>query len=147
MPDNTGRKQTGRWKKGQSGNPAGRPRGSRSRATVAVEELLGGEVEALTRKAVELALAGDTTALRLCLERLAPPVRERPIELELPPITSAKDLPKAVAALLQAVASGSVTAGEAEKLGRLVGQYVQAVEVAEIEERLLDLEEAAKKAK
>jgi hypothetical protein len=145
MPDNTGRKQAGRWKKGESGNPAGRPRGARSRATVAVEELLEGEVEALTRKAVELALGGDTTALRLCLERLAPPVRERPLELELPPIESAKDLPRAVASLLQAVATGTVTAGEAEKLGRLVGQYVQAVEVAEIEERLRTLEEAAEK--
>jgi hypothetical protein len=143
MPDNTERKQAGRWKSGQSGNPAGRPRGSRSRVTQAVEALLEGEAELLTRKAVELALAGDTTALRLCLERLAPPVRERPLEIELPPIASAKDLPRAVAALLQAVASGAVTAGEAEKLGRLVGQYVQAVEVAEIEARLRALEEAA----
>ena len=49
-----------------------RPKGARNRATLAAETLLDGEAEALTRKAVELALAGDTTALRLCLERVLP---------------------------------------------------------------------------
>ena len=59
-------KQRGRpFIKGQSGNPAGRPRGSRNRATRAMQTLLDGEAQALTRKAVELALEGDTTALRL----------------------------------------------------------------------------------
>ncbi len=51
----------------------GKPKGARHRATLAALELLDGEAEALTRKAVELALEGDTTALRLCLERMAPP--------------------------------------------------------------------------
>ena len=60
------------FRKGRSGNPAGRPPGSRNRATIAAEALLEGEAQALTRKAIELALAGDTTALRLCLERIVP---------------------------------------------------------------------------
>jgi hypothetical protein len=65
-------KQRGRpFKPGQSGNPLGRPKGVRNRATVAAEALLEGEAEALTRKAIELALAGDPTALRLCLERIS----------------------------------------------------------------------------
>ena len=72
-PEITGREQgTGRFAPGQSGNPAGRPRGARNRATQAAEAILSGEAEALTRKAVELALAGDVTALRLCLERFCP---------------------------------------------------------------------------
>ena len=70
----TALKQRGRpFKPGQSGNPLGRPKGARNRATIAAEALLDGEAEALTRKAIELALDGDTTALRLCLERLMPP--------------------------------------------------------------------------
>ena len=53
--------------------------GARHKATVAAEALLDGEAEALTRKAVEMALAGDGTALRLCLDRIIPPRRERPV--------------------------------------------------------------------
>ncbi len=73
-------KQRGRgrpFEKGQSGNLAGRPRGSRNRATQAMQQLLDGEARALTRKAVELALGGDTTALRMCLDRLLAPRRDR----------------------------------------------------------------------
>jgi hypothetical protein len=58
---------------GVSGNPAGRPKGSRNKTTLAIEALLEGEAEALTRKAIERALEGDMAALRLCMDRLAPP--------------------------------------------------------------------------
>ena len=78
-------KQRGRpFEPGQSGNPAGRPKGARNRSTVAAEALLDGEAEALTRKAIELALAGDTTALRLCMERLVPPRKDRSTPIALP---------------------------------------------------------------
>ena len=65
---NTRRKQAGGFQKGQSGNPRGRPAGSRNNATLACEALLEGQAEALTQKAVDMALAGDTVALKLCLE-------------------------------------------------------------------------------
>jgi Family of unknown function (DUF5681) len=67
--DNTGRNPDGRFAKGNSGN-TGRPRGSRSRATLAAEALLDGEVEALTRKLIDKALEGDSAALA----RLAAPM-------------------------------------------------------------------------
>jgi Family of unknown function (DUF5681) len=68
--ENTAKKQRGRpFKAGRSGNPEGRPRGSRNKATMAVEALLDGEANAIARKAVERALEGDMAALRLCLER------------------------------------------------------------------------------
>src|SRR4029077_11874899 len=79
MADKTAGKQRGRpFLRGESGNPAGRPMGARHKATVEDEALLDGGAEALTRKAVEMALAGDGTALRLCLDRIIPPRRERP---------------------------------------------------------------------
>ena len=78
-PENGGAKQGGRFQKGRSGNPAGKPKGARHRATLAAEALLDGEAEELTRKAVELALAGDVIALRLCLDRILSPRRERPV--------------------------------------------------------------------
>jgi hypothetical protein len=74
-PEKTGPQQADtRFKRGQSGNPSGRPKGARRRTTVAIEALLEGEGEALTRKAIELAKGGDMQALRLCMDRLAPPV-------------------------------------------------------------------------
>ena len=61
------------WKPGQSGNPTGRPKGARNKATLAAEALLDGEAEQITRKAIEKAKAGDMVAIRLCLDRIAPP--------------------------------------------------------------------------
>src|SRR5580704_11696466 len=70
VPQNRQYRPRGRpFAKGQSGNPAGRRRGCRNKATRAAEAYLDGEAETLARKAVELALAGNALALRLCLER------------------------------------------------------------------------------
>ncbi|WP_342148162.1 DUF5681 domain-containing protein [Methylorubrum sp. SB2] len=46
---------SGRFEAGRSGNPNGRPKGARNKATIVVESLLEGEAEALTRRAIELA--------------------------------------------------------------------------------------------
>lgn len=143
MAETTPRQQRGPgrpWQPGQSGNPAGRPKGARHKATLAVEALLDGEAERLTRRAVELALEGDTTALRLCLERLAPPRRERPVMVELPEIGSAADASRALAVIIAATAEGNLVPGEAAELARLVEGYVKAVEATEFEARLSALE-------
>jgi Family of unknown function (DUF5681) len=96
-------KQRGRpFQRGQSGNPNGKPKGVRNRATLAAEALLDGEAEALTRKAIEMAMAGDVTALKLCLERLVPPRKERPLSFALPPFASAEDTAKAIDGVLAA---------------------------------------------
>src|SRR6516225_4114562 len=101
-PDNTGEQQGGRFGKGRSGNPRGRPLGSRNSATLAAEALLEGEAEKLTRKCIELAMDGDTVALKLCLERIYPARRDRPVTFPLPPITSARDAADIAAAVAQA---------------------------------------------
>ena len=90
------------------GNP-GRPAGARHCTTRAVEELLQGEAAALSRKAVDMALEGDTTALRLCLERVAPARKDAPVSFDLPPLESAQDAAKAAQAILQAVSQGDLT--------------------------------------
>ena len=99
----------GRFPKGRSGNPAGRPRGCRDHTNRAARLLLAGEGEALTRKAVELALAGDPAALRLCLERIVGPYRERAVEFTMPLIRNAADVASAMAAVADAAAQGAVT--------------------------------------
>jgi Family of unknown function (DUF5681) len=127
---------------GQSGNPAGKAKGTRNKVTLAIEALLDGEAEALTRKAIELAKAGDMAALRLCMDRLAPPRKDRLVMFELPTITSAADAVKASAALVAAVAVGDLTPAEAGELGKLIEAYVKALEATDFAARLENLERA-----
>lgn len=132
----------GMFAKGKSGNPKGRTRGSRNKATEAAALLLAGEAEALTRKAVELALDGDTTALRLCLERIYPAPKDRPVAVDLPTVETAADLPKLTASILAAVARGELTPQEGNSLASIVTAHSKAVDVAEIDARLAALEDA-----
>jgi hypothetical protein len=118
------------FEKGQSGNPLGRTPGSRNKATIIAETLLQGEIEELTRVAIERAKAGDMAALRMCLDRAAPPSKCRPIAVELPPLTSAADAASALAAITAAVAVGELTPAEAGELFRLVEGYARMFEVA-----------------
>ncbi len=126
--------------KGKSGNPTGRPQGSRNKATIAALELLEGEAEKLTRKAINLALKGDTTALKLCISRIIPLCHERPLKIDLPAILSAEDLPKLTAALLDAVGQGKITPSEASALSTLVTTHARSLEIMDFEKRLTALE-------
>jgi hypothetical protein len=119
---------------------AGKPRGTRHKATQAVLALLDGEAERITRKAVELALEGDGAALRLCLERIAPPRRDTPVTFTLPAMTTARDAAEAAAAILQAVAEGDLTPGEGAAVMALVDGYRRTLEVTELEARVAALE-------
>lgn len=128
------------WQRGQSGNPAGRTQGARNRATLAIEALLDGEAEALTRKAIELALAGDMTALRLCLERICPARKSRPVQFALPKVQSPADVLAAISAVVLAVAAGEIDLDEAVTVTSLLEAKRKALEFVEIERRLAALE-------
>ncbi|SHN66521.1 DUF5681 domain-containing protein [Bradyrhizobium erythrophlei] len=139
-PDSTGRKQSGRFAKGQSGNPAGRPQGSRNATTLALESLLDGQARALTQKAIDLALAGDLTALRICLDRILPPRKDRPVTFNFPVITRISEAANTMSAVLTAVAAGEITPAEAAEISKLVDTYVKAVEATDLSERIEKLE-------
>jgi hypothetical protein len=145
MPtETTAPKQRGRpFQKGHSGNPQGRPPGARNAATMMAEQLLDGEAETITRKAIELAKQGDLTALRLCLERIVPPRRERPVNFTLPEINSIDNATQAMAAITAAVANGELTPTEAAELSHVIEGYIKAIEATEVERRLRLLEERA----
>jgi hypothetical protein len=119
---------------------SGRPKGARNKTTLAVEALLDGEAETITRKAIEMALAGDTTAMRLVLERICPPRKERPVAFTLPKLETPADAVAASAALVEAVARGELTPGEAGELSKLVEGFTKAVELHDIAARLEKLE-------
>ena len=109
-----------RFKPGHSGNPNGRPKGSLNATTLAAQALLDGEAEILTRKAIELAKGGDLAALRLCIDRLVPPRKDRPVPFDLPKIESARDAANAISAVLTAVSTGDLTPAEASDVTRLL---------------------------
>jgi len=128
------------WLKGQSGNPAGRRRGSRNKATVMAALYLDGEAEGLVRKAVEMAYEGDPLALRLCLERTIAPRRERPEPFRLPRVESAADLAPAMAAVMAAAARGVITTGQAAEMASVIATRLRAIEADEFNRRLLMVE-------
>jgi hypothetical protein len=128
------------WKKGESGNPAGKKPGTRHKATLAVERLLDGEGEELTRKAIELALEGDLTALRLCLERICPPRKSRPIAIDLPDVKTCEGVSQAQTVVVQAVGEGEITPEEGQTLSNILEARRKSIETEDHERRLDELE-------
>ena len=144
--DNTAGKQRGRpFQKGQSGNPDGRPKGSRNATTIALEALLDGQATALTQKAIDVALTGDIPALRLCLDRILPPRKDSPVAFDLPEMKKVDDAVSAMGALVKAVGDGELTPTEAGELTKMVQAFAKIIETAELEERVRKLEEAIDK--
>jgi hypothetical protein len=129
-----------RFTPGQSGNPGGRPKGALNKATLASQALLDGEAEALTRKVVELAKGGHPMALRLCLDRLLPPRKDRPVNFTLPQLTGAQDLVPTLGAILAAVARGDITPGEGQSLTAMLDAYRKGLETTDLEARITALE-------
>lgn len=119
----------------QNGKPDSKPRVAKNRNIVAAQ--------ALARKAVELAQAGNVAALKLCLELLSPPRKDRLIGLKLPLMRGAKDVPKTLAAVLNAVVHGRLTPGEGQAMAAMVETYRKGLELTDIEERLQLLEKRA----
>ena len=145
-PENTGRKQDGTFLKGKSGNPDGKPKGTRHRATQAAMLLLEGESEALTRKAVEMALAGDTTALKMCLDRIAPALKSvtPPIRLDMP---CPESLTETARAFVKAAAEGDMPPDIAAQLVTAVAGVARVEEMEKVKHRLEALERAVKEQK
>ena len=124
-----------------TGNP-GRPRGARHKVTQAIEAMLEGQQEALTQAAIDKALEGDVTALRLCLDRIAPARKDAPVSFDLPDIETAEDTANAARSLLKALAEGEVTPLEAASVMAVVEQFRRTLETTEIERRITALETA-----
>jgi hypothetical protein len=123
----------------------GRPQGSRNKATIALQALLDEEGEQITRKAIEMAKAGDSAALRLVIDRLIPPVRERRLSLELPKIETPAGVLAAIGVVLDAVGAGTITPSEGQTLAGLLEAQRKNMETLELEARIAAVEQSIKK--
>jgi len=137
----TAEKQRGKpFPKGQSGNPRGRPLGSRGLATRLLDAIGDESAEAIVKAVIRRARRGDMVAASLVLRRLWPEPRGRTIEVKLPKIVTATDAAAAFAEIVAAVGRGELTPEDGRVLGDLMTKFVQAVEIGEIEQRLAALE-------
>lgn len=128
------------WKKGESGNVAGKPRGATNMATRMVQAIMEKGAKEITEAVVDLAKGGDLGAARLVLERLIPPAKERPVSLALPDTSTANGIAEAQQAILQAVAAGDLLPGEAATLTTIIEARRKALETQQLEQRITALE-------
>ena len=131
-----GRNTAGQFSAGNTG----RPKGSRNKATIAIESLLQGQAEALTQTAITKSLGGDSLAMRLCMERIAPAPKDQPASFNLPKMNNALDASEAAGSVLTAVSEGELTPIEATRVMGLIDSYRRTLELTEIEQRLQALE-------
>lgn len=138
--ENSGAKHDSRWRPGQSGNPAGKPKGARHKTTLLAEKLMQDDAEAVVNAVLTAAKGGDMTAARIVVDRLCPARKDNPVTFALPHIECAADAAGAMAAILSAVAAGDLTPVEAETISKLVETHIRALEASEFERRLAALE-------
>lgn len=137
----TTKKPSSAWQPGTSGNPAGKPKGAKHHATRMIEKLLEDGAAEIAKTVVDQAKAGDMTAARMVLDRLAPAAKERAITLELPSDTStAAGISAAHQAVLEAVSRGELTPGEGATLAGILEGRRKALETQELEQRIAALE-------
>jgi hypothetical protein len=143
MSDDQHGRHRGQFPGGQSGNPAGRPKGSRNKVTAICTELLGDAAEDVIAKLIEQAKAGDGIALRLCVERLVPvhAARDRAVQIDLPDASQrAEDLVLAAATIIDQAAQGKITLSEAREFMTLLESERKLVETADLAVRIDALE-------
>lgn len=127
----------------QKGNP-GKPKGTRHKTTTAIEALFDGEGQKLTRKAIKMAMAGDSVIMKACLDRIAPVRKGRRVTFMLPAIQNTRDVVDALSAVAAAMATGQISPAEAVEIGAVVELQRRAVEQQDLETRISAMEEKFK---
>ena len=134
-----------RFRPGKSGNPNGRPAGSRSKVCVALDALAEGEAQEIVKAMIASARGGDGQAGRTILERIWPPRKGARLQFDLPEVTQANELPGAIAAVNRQVAEGEISPDEGTLIVGLLDAQRRAIETSELAVRVAQLEERLSK--
>ena len=129
------------FQRGESGNPAGRPRGARNKRTLAAESMFDRDGPEIIAQLIKLAKEGDIAAIRLCVDRICPRPRDRPVSFELPQVSTAADATAAMGVIIQAIGDGELSAQEAADLSKVVAGLSQTIMSADLQQRLREVEE------
>ena len=139
-PESTPAKHGTRWKPGQSGNPAGRPKGARHTALLALDAIGAEGAAEVMRAVVVAAKAGDMRAADILLRRLWPERKGRPVPIEMPPLADAAGVVAALGAVAAAVGAGDLSPEEGQAVAAILETQRRAIETAELEARIATLE-------
>jgi Family of unknown function (DUF5681) len=146
MPENTGEiQENGRFKKGKSGNPKGKPRGAKHKASLLAEKLFESDLEIVCSQVVQQAKEGNLMAAKIILDRLLPPRKDRLINIKLPFINDSSDALDALRMICFAVGNGEITPLEGEALSRIVEIQTKSIELYDFEKRLQAIEDESMK--
>lgn len=144
MPENTGEiQENGRFKKGKSGNPHGKPRGARHKASLLAEKLFENDLEIVCSQVIQQAKEGNLMAAKIILDRLLPPRKDRLINIKLPFINDSSDALKAVRMICFAVGNGEITPLEGEALSKIIEIQNKSIELYDFEKRLQAVEDGS----
>lgn len=137
------KQETHKFTKGRSGNPRGKVKGTKNKATVVAEMLLHGELENICRRLIQEAITGNMQAIKMVLDRVLPAKRDTPIVIDLPKLENSSDALQAIASITTAVSEGKLTVSEGESLSRMIDVYVKAIEIHDCELRISKVEQKA----
>ena len=129
------------FSKGKSGNPGGRPLNSKNKLSRVAFEKLGAHAEEIVMAVIEKAIAGDTAALRLCLERIVPPIRSETVSITLPKFESPRDVLKGFDVLFDSLAKGEITLDELQRISGVLENRRKAIETIVMAEEIEVLKE------
>lgn len=140
METNEKTTRNGGFRPGQSGNPAGKPKGARNKATRTALALMEGAADEIVQAVIDEARGGNIQAARVVLDKLVPNAKDRTVRVDLPGLDTASGVADAQTEILRAVASGDLTPGEASTLSGIVEGRRKALETVELERRIEALE-------
>lgn len=142
------KKGTGKFQKGKTGNPNGRPKGSRNKTTMMVQALFDGDAEKIYQIVHKLAIEDEFwPALKASLDRVLPPLKSTPLAFEMPPLKTLDDLVKGHREVIDAFARGDITADDARVFDSLLSGARDAMATADLAERVATLEHSIEEIK
>lgn len=129
-----------RYTKGQTGNKAGRPKGSpdwRSKLRTQIEEA----APDLIKQLLVQAKGGDTQAIKLLLDKVLPNVKPETLPVPIPSFGVNINPADAILDVINQMTKGGLSLESSEALISAISALVKVREAGEIEKRVMTLEE------